>query len=120
LCRLLSFTFRGEIKHWFESFLAYHTFDWFQFVEEFLDAFEIYDYNQLCEEFQTLLINDNSPPEGFSTRIHHVLCKFNLDDMSFVLNLLYDACVSFIQSYSIANDEQVTNPITQLQEEFCS
>jgi hypothetical protein len=81
LCRLITFTFMGWIKHWFESFLAYHIFYWFQFVEEFLDAFENYNYNQLCEEFQTLLINDNSSPEGFSTRIHHFLCKFNLDDM---------------------------------------
>ena len=40
--------------------------------------------------------------------------------MSFVLNLLYDACVPFIQSHSIANDESVANPITQLREEFCS
>jgi hypothetical protein len=120
LCRLFDFTFRGQIKHWFESFPSYHIFDWFQFVEEVLDDFEIYDYNQLCEEFQTLLINDNSSSEGFSTRIHHVLYKFNLHDMSFVLNLLYDACVPFIQSYSIVNDEAVTNPITQLREEFCS
>jgi hypothetical protein len=120
LCILFAFTFRGRIKHWFESFPAYHIFDWFQFVEEFLDAFEIYDYNQLCEEFQTLLINGNSSPEGFSTRIHHVLCKFNLDDMSFILNILYDACVPFIQSYSITNDKPVTNPISQLREEFCS
>ena len=51
LCRLFAFTFRGRIKHWFESFPTYHIIDWFQFVEEFLDAFEIYDYNQLCEEF---------------------------------------------------------------------
>jgi len=114
---LFAFTFRGRIKHWFESFPAYHIFYWFQFVYEFLDAFEIYDYNQLCEEFQTLLINGDSSYKGFSTRIHHVLCKFNLDDMSFVLNLLYDAC---IQSYSIANDEAITNTITQLQEELCS
>jgi hypothetical protein len=117
---LFAFTFRGRIKHWFESFLVYHIFYWFQFLEEFLDAFENYDYNQLCEEFQTLLINDNSSLEGFSTRIHHFLCKFNLDDMSLVLNLLYDACIPFNHSYSIANDESVTNPITQLQEEFCS
>jgi hypothetical protein len=116
LCRLFAFTFRGRIKHWFESFPTYHIFYWFQFVDEFLDAFEIYDYNQLCEEFQTLLINGNSSSKGFSTRIHHVLCKFNLDDMSFVLNLLYDTC---IQSYLIANDEAVTNTITQLQEELC-
>jgi hypothetical protein len=40
--------------------------------------------------------------------------------MSFVLNLFYDACVPFIHSYSIVNDELVTNPITQLLEEFCS
>ena len=60
LCRLFSFTFRGRIKHWFESFPTYHVFYWFQFVDEFLDAFEIYDYNQLCEEFQTLLINGDS------------------------------------------------------------
>jgi hypothetical protein len=89
----------------------------FQFVDEFLDAFEIYDYNQICEEFQTLLINGDSSSKGFSTRIYHVLCKFNLYDMSFVLNILYDAC---IQSYSIANDEGVTNTIAQLQEELCS
>jgi hypothetical protein len=37
--------------------------------------------------------------------------------MSFVLNLLCDTC---IQSYSIANDETITNTITQLQEELCS
>jgi hypothetical protein len=99
LCRLFAFTFRGRIKNCFESFLAYHIFDWFQFVEEFLDSFEIYDYNQLCEEFQTLLINYNSSPKDFSTIIYHVLCKFNLDEMSFVLNILYDSCIPFIQSY---------------------
>jgi hypothetical protein len=120
LCRLFSFTFRGRIKHWFESFLAYHIFYWFQFVDDFLDSFKIYDYNQLCEEFQTLLITGDSSSEGFSTRIYHILYKFNLDDMSFVLNILYDACVPFIQSYSITNDEPITNPITQLREEFCS
>jgi hypothetical protein len=37
--------------------------------------------------------------------------------MSFVLNILYDAC---IHSYSIENDEAITNTITQLQEELCS
>jgi hypothetical protein len=51
LCILFAFTFTVWIKHWFESFLAYHIIDWFQFVEEFLDSFEKYDYNQLCEEF---------------------------------------------------------------------
>jgi hypothetical protein len=117
LCRLFAFTFRCQIKHWFESFPTYHIFYWFQFVEEFEYSFEIYDYNQLCEEFQTLLINDDSSSKGFSTRIHHVLCKVNLDDMSFVLNPLYDVC---IQSYSIANHEAITNTITQLQEELCS
>jgi hypothetical protein len=67
-----------------------------------------------------LIINENSSPEGFSTRIHHVLYKFNLDDMPYVINLPYDACFPFNQSYSISNDELVTNPITQLGEEFCS
>jgi hypothetical protein len=38
--------------------------------------------------------------------------------MSFALNLLFDACAPFIQSYSIVNDESVTNPDTQLQDEF--
>jgi hypothetical protein len=117
--QIVRFYFQGWIKNWFQSFPTYHIIDWFQFVEEFLDAFEIYDYNRVCEEFQALLINDDSSPEGFSTRIHHVLCKFNLDDMSFVLNLLSDACAPFIQSYSIVNDESVTNPDTQLQDEFC-
>ena len=63
LCRLFAFTFRGRIKHWFESFPACHIFDWFQFVDEFLDAFEIYDFDQLCEEFHTSLINDDSSSE---------------------------------------------------------
>jgi hypothetical protein len=120
LCRLFAFTFRGRIKHWFESFPACHIFYWFQFVDEFLDAFEIYDFDQLCEEFHTSLINGDSSSEDFLTRIYHILCKFNLDDMSFVLNLCYDACVPSIQSYSIANEEPVANPITRLREEFSS
>jgi hypothetical protein len=79
LCRLFSFTFRGRIKHLFESFLAYHIIDWFQFVDEFLYAFENYDYNQLCEEFQTLLINDNSSLEGFCWQpIHFFLSSIKL------------------------------------------
>jgi hypothetical protein len=41
LWRLFSFNFRDQIKHWFESFPTYHIIDWFQFVEDFLDAFEI-------------------------------------------------------------------------------
>ena len=45
LCRLFAFNFRGRIKHWFESFPAYHIIDWFKFV----DDFENYDYNQFCE-----------------------------------------------------------------------
>jgi hypothetical protein len=109
----------GWIKHWFESFPANHIIDWFQFIEEFLDAFEIYDYNQLCEQFKALPINENSSLEVLLIRIHHVLCKFQLDDMSFVLNLLSDVCALFIQPFSIATDESVTNHITQLQEEFC-
>jgi hypothetical protein len=51
LCRFFAFTFRGQIKDWFQYFRAYNIIDWFQFVEEFLDDFEMYDYNQLCEEF---------------------------------------------------------------------
>jgi hypothetical protein len=60
LCRLFAFTFRGRIKHWFESFPACRIFNWFQFVDEFLNAFEIYDFDQLCEEFHTSLINGRS------------------------------------------------------------
>jgi hypothetical protein len=63
LCRLFSFTLKGQIKHLFESFPSHHIIDWFQFVEEFLDSFKIYDYNRVCEEFQALLINDDSFPK---------------------------------------------------------
>jgi hypothetical protein len=42
LCRLFAFTFRGHIEHWFKSFPTYHIIDWFEFVEEFLDALKIY------------------------------------------------------------------------------
>jgi hypothetical protein len=38
--------------------------------------------------------------------------------MSFLLNLLYYVCALFIQPFSIANNESVTNPITQLREKF--
>jgi hypothetical protein len=120
LCRLFAFTFRGRIKHWFESFPACHIFCWFQFVDEFLDAFEIYDFDQLWEEFHTSLINGDSSSQDFLTRVYHILCKFNLDDMSFALNLFYDACIPSIQSYSSTNEEPIANPITQLQEQFSS
>jgi hypothetical protein len=69
---------------------------WFQFVDEFLDAFEIYDFDQLCEEFHTSLINDDSYSKYFLTRVYHILCKFNLDDMSLALNILYDASIPSI------------------------
>jgi hypothetical protein len=120
LCRLFAFTFRGRIKQWFESFPVCHIFYWFQFVDEFLDAFEIYDFDQLCEEFHTSLINDNSSSEGFLTKFYHILCKFNLDDMSLALNLFYDASIPSIQSCSITNEEPIANPITQLQEQSSS
>jgi hypothetical protein len=120
LCRLFAFTFRGRIKHWFESFPACRIFDWFQFVDEFLNAFEIYDFDQLCEEFHTSLINDDPSSEGFLTRVYHILCKFNLDDMSLALNLFCDAYIPSIQSCSITNEEPIANPITQLPEQSSS
>jgi hypothetical protein len=120
LCRLFAFTFRGRIKQWFESFPACHIFYWFQFVDEFLNAFEIYDFDQLCEEFHTSLINGNPSSEHFLTRVYHILCKFNLDDMSLALNLFYDASIPSIQSCSITNKELIANPITQLQEQSSS
>jgi hypothetical protein len=120
LCRLFAFTFRGRIKHWFESFPACRIFDWFQFVDEFLNAFEIYDFDQLCEEFHTSLINGDPSSEGFLTRVYHILCKFNLDDMSLALNLFCDAYIPSIQSCSITNGEPIANPITQLPEQSSS
>jgi hypothetical protein len=120
LCRLFAFTFRGRIKQWFESFPACHIFDWFQFVDEFLDAFEIYDFDQLCEEFHTSLINDNPSSEEFLTRVYHILCKFNLDDMTLALNLFYDLSIPSIQSCSSTNKELIANPITQLLEKSSS
>jgi hypothetical protein len=120
LCRLFAFTFRGRIKQWFESFPACHIFDWFQFVDEFLYAFEIYDFDQLCEEFHTSLINDDLSSEFFLTKVYHILCKFNLDDMSLALNLFYDPSIPSIQSCSITNEEPIANPITQLQEQSSS
>jgi hypothetical protein len=39
--------------------------------------------------------------------------------MSFVLNILSNICATFIQPFSITNDESITNPITQLREECC-
>jgi hypothetical protein len=120
LCRLFAFTFRGRIKHWFESFPVCHIFDWFQFVDEFLNAFEIYDFDQLCEEFHTSLINGDLSSEFFLTKVYHILCKFNLDDMSLALNLFYDPSIPSIQSCSITNEEPIANPITQLQEQSSS
>jgi hypothetical protein len=120
LCRLFAFTFRGRIKQWFESFPACHIFDWFQFVDEFLNDFEIYDFDQLCEEFHTSLINGDPSSEGFLTKVYHILCKFNLDDMSLALNLFYDSSIPSIQSCSITNEELIANPITQLQEQSSS
>jgi hypothetical protein len=120
LCRIFAFTFRGRIKHCLESFPTFHIFDWFQFVDEFLDAFEIYDFDQLCEEFHTSLINDDSSSEDFLTRVYHILCKFNLDDMPLALNLFYDAFIPSIQSCSSTNKELIANAITQLQQQSSS
>jgi hypothetical protein len=87
---------------------------------EFLDAFETYDFDQLCEEFHTSLINGDPSSEIFLTRVYHILCKFNLDDMSLALNLFYDAYIPSIQSCSITNEEPIANPITQLPEQSSS
>jgi hypothetical protein len=114
LCRLFAFTFRGRIKHWFESFPVCHIFDWFQFVDEFLNAFEIYDFDQLCEEFHTSLVNGDLSSEIFLTKVYHILCKFNLDDMSLALNIFYDSSIPSIQSCSSTNQELFANPITPL------
>jgi hypothetical protein len=120
LCRLFAFTFRGRIKQWFESFPACRIFNWFQFVDEFLNAFEIYDFDQLYEEFHTSLINGDPSSERFLTRVYHILCKFNLDDMTLALNLFCDAYIPSIQSCSITNEEPIANPITQLPEQSSS
>jgi len=86
---------------------------------KFLDAFQDYDYEKLCEEFKDLLTKDDSSLEKISTKINHVLSKFRLDDLSFVLNIIYDACAPFIQQDSIANDDLDTYHKINLQDGFC-
>jgi hypothetical protein len=65
-------------------------------------------------EFHTSLVNVNLSSEFFLMKVYHILCKFNLDDMSLALNLFYDPYLPSIQSRSITNEEPIANPITQM------
>jgi hypothetical protein len=65
-------------------------------------------------------MNDDSSSEDFLTRVYHILCKFNLDEISLALNLFYNASIPSIQSCSITNEEPIANPITQLEEQSSS
>ena len=50
ICILLALTFQGQVKYWFESFLANSIHSLCEFVIEFLLDFNNYDYDEVSEE----------------------------------------------------------------------
>ena len=54
LCRFFSCTFEGRIKKWFDSFMSKSSHSWNKSMELFLISHHNYDYNQLCDEIESL------------------------------------------------------------------
>ena len=49
-CRLFALTLGGRIEKWLETFPSYSFYNWLDFANQFLDDFEDYDYDKLCDE----------------------------------------------------------------------
>jgi hypothetical protein len=54
VCRLLTLTFGGRVKCWFESFPTNSIHSWFEFGTDFLSNFNNFDYDKLGEELDCL------------------------------------------------------------------
>ena len=111
-------TFRGRILHWFETLPPYSIYSWFEFVDKFLDDFEIYNFNKLCEELNVLFINKDLSSEHCSIKISHILSKFHLDDLPLVTDLISNACFPLDQHNLIADDNLETHQSINPQDDF--
>lgn len=88
-CRLFVLTFRGRIERWLETFPSYSIYTWFEFIDHFLNDFEIYDYDKLCYELQAIQIKKNELFERALMRFRRVLSKFLIIDVPFESRLTY-------------------------------
>ena len=80
LCRLLSFTFEGQVKEWFVAFpfSSVHSFE--HFVDLFTLSFGHYNFVRLCNEWKQLTIKKGESLEYFAIRTFNLYCRFSLID----------------------------------------
>ena len=82
ICRLFTLTFQGQVKYWFDSFLANSIHSFSEFVIEFLSYFYNYDYDELSEELSFLRKENGESFNDFAIRFIHVCTRFPLKEMS--------------------------------------
>ena len=111
-------TFRGRIQRWFETLPHYSIYSWFEFVDKFLHDFEIYDFDKLIEELNVVFINKDLSSEQCSIKMSHILCKFHLDDLPIVTDLISNACSPLDQPNLIAVDNSETYQSIPLHDDF--
>ena len=119
LCWLFASTFRGRIQYWLETLPPYSIYSWFEFVDKFLDDFEIYNFNKLCEKLEVPFTDKDLSLEQCSIKISHILCKFHLDDLPLVIDLIANACFPLDQHNLIADDNLETYQSINLHDDFC-
>ena len=118
LCWLFASTFRGRILHWFETLPPYSIYSWFEFVNKFLDDFEIYNFDKLCEELKVLFINKYLSSKQRSIKISHIVCNLDLDDLPLVTDLISNACFPLDQHNLIVDDNLETHQSINPQDDF--
>jgi hypothetical protein len=99
-CRLFALTFRGQVKYWFESFLANSIHSLSEFLIEFLSYFNNYDYDELS--FLRKEVGESF--NDFAIRFIHVCTRFPLKKMS-----LINEWFEYLVSLSDKQDQLIVN-----------
>ena len=69
ICRLFTLTFIGWIKKWFKAFITTSIHSWVHFLELFISAHKNHDYDQLCDEIESLQRDEDESISDFNSRI---------------------------------------------------
>ena len=68
-CKLFTATFKGQIRKWFDAFATGSIDSWKQFMRFFVFTHQNYDYDQLCEEIESIQREEDESIADFYLRV---------------------------------------------------
>ena len=118
LCRVFTINFEGHMKKWFDAFTTGSIHSWEQFMQLFVCVHHNYNYDQSCEEIESIQREEDDSVVDIELRLIQHSYRFHDDDRplerDYALFIISLTCKHFMKlndNYSLEGLIQLSHKI---------